>query len=241
MSSFFFDANSVERQHSEQVHGKRKVAQLKRQQFISLDSQNKIMIKISCLLNRPDKTLNIAKNIKSDSRRKLFDFNVIFWFWMLEQQVLTSILMLINFLSQFFAFLCVERAWNCRETGVKRAWNGRETGVKRISIFLHFSLLFAVHGNSKVLSPTIHVQQNILEKSLIEVPSSYLHASFGTFYVQIVRGTVSLWKYLKTVKSLLLKENDVNFEFFRMFLKSLTVSRIIDQFGRKGAKRSVKM
>ena len=29
-----------ERQHSEQAHGKRKVAQLKRQQFLSLDSQS---------------------------------------------------------------------------------------------------------------------------------------------------------------------------------------------------------
>ena len=37
----FFNANSLERQHNERVHGKRKVAQLKRQQFLSLDSQSK--------------------------------------------------------------------------------------------------------------------------------------------------------------------------------------------------------
>ena len=36
----FFNANSLERQHSERAHGKRKVAQLKRQQFLSLDSQS---------------------------------------------------------------------------------------------------------------------------------------------------------------------------------------------------------
>ena len=34
----FFDANSLDRQHSERAHGKRKVAQLK--QFFSLDSQS---------------------------------------------------------------------------------------------------------------------------------------------------------------------------------------------------------
>ena len=37
----FFDANSLEIQYSERAHGKRKVAQLKRQQFLSLDSQSK--------------------------------------------------------------------------------------------------------------------------------------------------------------------------------------------------------
>ena len=35
----FFDANSLERQHSKRTHDKPKVAQLKRQQFLSLDSQ----------------------------------------------------------------------------------------------------------------------------------------------------------------------------------------------------------
>ena len=33
--------------------------------------------------------------------------------------------------------------------------------------------------------PTAHVKQNIFEKNLIEVGSSYLYASFGTFCVQI--------------------------------------------------------
>ena len=36
----FLDANSLERQQSEQANGKRKVAQLKWQQFLSLDSQS---------------------------------------------------------------------------------------------------------------------------------------------------------------------------------------------------------
>ena len=38
--SSFFHANSLERQHGEQAHGKRKLPQLKRQQFLSLDSQS---------------------------------------------------------------------------------------------------------------------------------------------------------------------------------------------------------
>ena len=36
----FFDANYLDRQHSKRAHGERKVAQQKRQQFISLDSQS---------------------------------------------------------------------------------------------------------------------------------------------------------------------------------------------------------
>ena len=36
----FFDANSLDRQHSERAHAKRKVSQLKRQQFLFLDSQS---------------------------------------------------------------------------------------------------------------------------------------------------------------------------------------------------------
>ena len=36
----FFYAKSLDRQHSKQAHHKRKVAQLKRQQLLSLDSQN---------------------------------------------------------------------------------------------------------------------------------------------------------------------------------------------------------
>ena len=37
---FFFHADSLERQQSERAYGKRKVEQLKRQQFHSLESQS---------------------------------------------------------------------------------------------------------------------------------------------------------------------------------------------------------
>ena len=35
------------------------------------------------------------------------------------------------------------------------------------------------------LQPTVHVQQNVFEKTLIEDVSSHLYASFGTFFFQI--------------------------------------------------------
>ena len=40
---------------------------------------------------------------------------------------------------------------------------------------------------------TIHKQQIIFEKDLIEVGSSHLYASFGTFCVQIGLSFESLW------------------------------------------------
>ena len=51
-----------------------------------------------------------------------------------------------------------------------------------------------------------------------------LYASFGTFCVQIVQYFEAQWvfkKYLKMVKSLFLKENVVDFEFFWKFKDSL--------------------
>ena len=71
---------------------------------------------------------------------------------------------------------------------------------------------------------TVHVVQNIIEKTLIEVGSSHTYASFGTFCVQIGQLFAAQWvfeKCMKTVKSLFSKENDVDFEFFRKFKVSL--------------------
>ena len=72
--------------------------------------------------------------------------------------------------------------------------------------------------------PTVQAQQNIFLKPLIEASSSHLYASFGTFCVQIGPLFEAQWvleKCLKTVKSLFLKENDVDFEFFQKFKASL--------------------
>ena len=62
--------------------------------------------------------------------------------------------------------------------------------------------------------------KTFFEKTLIEVGSSHLYASFGTFCVQIGQFFEAQWvfeKCLKTVKSLFSKENEVDFEFFRKF------------------------
>ena len=70
-----------------------------------------------------------------------------------------------------------------------------------------------------LILPTI-----IFEKTLTEVGSLHLYASFGTFYVQIGQLFEAQWvfeKCLKTVKLLFSKKNDVDFEFFRKFKISL--------------------
>ena len=42
---------------------------------------------------------------------------------------------------------------------------------------------------------TVHVQKNIFEKTLIEVGSSHLYASFGTFWVQICQSIEAQWDF----------------------------------------------
>ena len=56
----------------------------------------------------------------------------------------------------------------------------------------------------------MYVQQNIFEKSLIEVGSSHLYASFESKLVNYSRHNV-FEKCLKLVKSLFSKENVVDF------------------------------
>ena len=63
--------------------------------------------------------------------------------------------------------------------------------------------------------PTIHVKQYIFEKTVIEVGSSQLYASFGTFCVQVGQSFEAecvFKKCLKMVKSMFSKENVVDFE-----------------------------
>ena len=43
--------------------------------------------------------------------------------------------------------------------------------------------------------PLVQVQQNIFEKTVIEVYSSHLYASFGTFYVQIGQLFEAQWDF----------------------------------------------
>ena len=74
--------------------------------------------------------------------------------------------------------------------------------------------------------PIVHEQQNIFEKDIIEVDSSHLYASFGTFCVHIGQFLEAQWvfeKCLKTLQLLFLKENEVNFEILWKFKISLSL------------------
>ena len=72
--------------------------------------------------------------------------------------------------------------------------------------------------------PTVRIQQNIFEQTLIEVGNLHLYASFGTFCVQIGQLFESQWAFeecLNIDKSLFSKENVADFDFLRMFKHSL--------------------
>ena len=91
--------------------------------------------------------------------------------------------------------------------------------------------------------PTVHLQQNIFDKNILEVGTSNLYASFGTFCVQIGQFFEAQWvfeKCLKTVKSVFLKENIANFEFIWMY-KNLLCLESLTNLNAKGVKGSVKM
>ena len=82
-----------------------------------------------------------------------------------------------------------------------------------------------------------------LKKTLIEVGSSHIYASFGTFFVQIgqlFRAKQVFDKCMKTVKSLFSKENDFDFDFEFEFFRNLTVPRLIDKFEPKRCQKKHK-
>ena len=82
---------------------------------------------------------------------------------------------------------------------------------------------------------TVHVQQNIFEKTLIKVDSSHLCASFGTFYVQIGKLFESQWDFK------LSEEFEIDVIFLRKhFSKTHCDSKNLPIW-TKGAKRSAKM
>ena len=80
--------------------------------------------------------------------------------------------------------------------------------------------------------PTVNVQQNIFEKTLIKVGSSHLYASFDTFCVQIGQLFVAHWDFKLSEEF----EIDAIYIFQR-----LTMPQKLTDLGAKGAKRSVKM
>ena len=90
--------------------------------------------------------------------------------------------------------------------------------------------------------PTVHVLQNVFEKNLIEVGSSHLYASFGTFCVQIGQLFAAQWVFKHSEEF----RNRRNFPSktancrFSNILQRFTVSHIIDQFQRKRCQKKRK-
>ena len=91
--------------------------------------------------------------------------------------------------------------------------------------------------------PTIHVHQNIFEKTLSEVCSPHLCASFGTFCAKIFnhwRHSESLnFRKNSKIDDIFLRRQLI-VEFKTYFKGSLCLEKLIN-FGVKCAKRSVKM
>ena len=103
---------------------------------------------------------------------------------------------------------------------------------KHVSTLLHTYILYL----KNFWQPIAYVQKNIFEKNSHRswYSSSHLYTSFVNFCVQIDQLFEAQWvfeKCLNMVKWLFLKENAVDFEFFRKF--EISLSRIIDQFWRK--------
>ena len=76
----FFDANISDRQHSEQGHGKRKVAQMKRQQFLSLDSQSIKLINI-CMIDTVYTLANFFQTLNGKKRTDIVHIFCESWGW----------------------------------------------------------------------------------------------------------------------------------------------------------------
>ena len=89
--------------------------------------------------------------------------------------------------------------------------------------------------------PTINVDQ-IIKKTLTVVCSPYLYASFDTFCAQIGQLFEAQWVFevcLEIDKSLLSKEKVLDLGILPN-VQSLTVPRLIDQFGRKMCQKNRK-
>ena len=83
--------------------------------------------------------------------------------------------------------------------------------------------------------PTVHLQQNVFDKTLIEFVRSHLCASFGTFCVQIGQLFAAQWvfKHLKEFRNWRHFPSITAFCRFSNIFQRLTVPRICDQFGCK--------
>ena len=91
--------------------------------------------------------------------------------------------------------------------------------------------------------PTVHVKQNIFVKTFIEIDSSHLNASFGTFCVQIGQIFELQWDFKLSEKfeiDLIFLQKQHFYRFQAFFKDSLSLQKLTNQ-DAKCAKRSVKM
>ena len=91
--------------------------------------------------------------------------------------------------------------------------------------------------------PTVHVQKNVFEKTLIKDGSSHLYAYFGFFCVQIGQLFEAQWDFKLSEKFefaafFLLKKW---FDYFQTFFKDSQCLKKLTNLDAKGAKRSVRM
>ena len=96
---------------------------------------------------------------------------------------------------------------------------------------------------TKFWQPTVHVQQNIFEKALIEAGSPHLYASFGTFCAQIGKLFPAQWvlEHSEELRNRRHFPSKRKICCYSSILQRLTVPQIIALFGRKRCKRSVKI
>ena len=133
--------------------------------------------------------------------------------------------------------------------GHKRSWKaieGHKTCYKITKVHNHAQNLMSSRLTN-FWQPTVHVQQNILKKFLVYI-FTFLLAPFAPKLVIYSRHSEwvfesrhSEWVFelLKIDKLLLSKENVVDFGILQNVWR-LTVSRIIDQFGRKRCQKKRK-
>ena len=90
--------------------------------------------------------------------------------------------------------------------------------------------------------PTVHVQENIFEKTHIEVCNPHIYASFGFFCVQIGQSFTAQWVFKHSEEF----RNRRHFPLmtaisrFSNILQRLTMPRKIDQFARKRCQKKRK-
>ena len=93
------------------------------------------------------------------------------------------------------------------------------------------------------IQPTVHVQQNIFEKNLIEFGSPHLYASFGSFFVQIGQLVEPQWDFKLSeefeIDDFFLRIQQ--FDHFQTIFKDSLWLKLLTNLVTKGGKRSVKM